>query len=68
MANSYEYTRKRVSRFYNNRNMSDKEIIEVLLIEIEQYRDKIRILEGHTHKVVKCNSCPPIPIGFHCSD
>lgn len=51
MNNSYEYTRKRVTAFYNNRNMSDKEIIEALSIEIEQYRNRIRMLEGHTHRI-----------------
>lgn len=65
MINDYEYTRKRVTRFYNNNNMSDKEIIEALSKEIEQYRNKIRALEGHTYKVVEENTCPPIEIGFH---
>lgn len=65
MADSYEYTRKRVTRFYDNRSMSDKEIIEALSIEIEQYRNRIRMLEGHTCKIEKENSCPTIPIGFH---
>lgn len=65
MINDYEYTRKRVARFYNNNNMSDKEIIEALSKEIEQYRNKIRALEGHTHKIVEENTCPSIEIGFH---
>ena len=60
----YEYTRTRVTRFYGNKNMSDKEIIEALSKEIEQYRNKIRMLEGHTCKLVEDNDCPPIPIGF----
>ena len=47
MSNIYEYTRKRVTTFYNNKNMSDKEIIEALSKEIEQYRNKIRMLEEH---------------------
>ena len=65
MADSYEYTRKRVTRFYNNKDMSDKEIIEALSIEIEQYRNRIRMLEGHTHKLEEDNDCPKIEIGFH---
>lgn len=67
MINDYEYTRKRVTRFYNNRDMSDKEIIEALSIEIEQYRNKIRMLEGHTHKysISEENDCPKIEIGLH---
>lgn len=42
--NKYEQTRERVSNFYNNRNMSDREIIEYLAEEIKQYRDKIKII------------------------
>ena len=34
----YKQTRKRVTNFYNNRDMSDKEIIESLYDEIEQYK------------------------------
>ena len=56
MSNDYEYTRKRVTRFYNNNNMSDKEIIEVLSKEIEQYRNKIRMLEGNTCKYIETES------------
>ena len=37
-----EQERKRVTRFCGNRNMSDKEIIEFLSDEIEQYRERIR--------------------------
>ena len=69
MSDNYEYTRKRVTSFYNNKNMSDKEIIEALAMEIEQYRNRIRMLEGHTHKIIESkdesNECPPIPIGLH---
>jgi len=64
-ASEYEYIRKRVTRHYANKNMSDREIIEALSIEIEEYRNKIRMLEGHTHKIIEENDCPPIPIGFH---
>lgn len=53
MSNIYEYTRKRVTTFYNNKNMSDKEIIEALSKEIEQYRNKIRMLEGNTYRIVE---------------
>ena len=38
----YEQTRKRITQFYNNKSMSDKEIIEYLVDEIEQYREKIK--------------------------
>lgn len=37
----YEQTRRRVTRFNNNFSMSDKEIIEYLAEEIEQYRNRI---------------------------
>ena len=39
--NRYDETRKRVTRFYNNYSMSDREIIEKLAEEIEQYRSRI---------------------------
>jgi len=52
MNEDYKYTRNRVTRFYNNKDMSDKEIIEALSKEIEQYRNRIRMLEGHTCKVI----------------
>lgn len=65
MADNYEFTRKRVTRFYNNTYMSDKDIIEALSVEIEQYRNKIRALEGNTYKVLEENTCPKIEIGFH---
>lgn len=46
----YEKTRRRVSKFKNQFNISDKEIIESLAEEIEQYRKKIenkdRIIKG----------------------
>lgn len=38
----YIETRYRVTKFKNNRNMSDKEIIEFLSDEILQYRKRIR--------------------------
>lgn len=41
----YKQTRERVARFYNNRCMSDSEIIEHLAEEIEQYRTRIHNLE-----------------------
>lgn len=40
--NKYEATRDRVTKFKNNKNMSDKDIIEFLNDEILQYREKIR--------------------------
>lgn len=42
---TYEKTRRRVLRFKNQFNISDKEIIEYLAEEIEEYRSKIRYLE-----------------------
>lgn len=45
--NRYEQTRIRVTRHYNNRNMSDKEIIETLADEIEQYRERIQKQEEY---------------------
>lgn len=43
----YKQTRLRVIRHYNNRNMSDKEIIELLAEEIEQYRERIQQQEEY---------------------
>lgn len=45
--NKYKETRKRVTRFKSNYNMSDKEIIEYLAEEIEQYRGRIRNQEEY---------------------
>lgn len=36
--NKYETTRDRVTKFTNNKNMSDKDIIEFLDDEIYKYR------------------------------
>ena len=47
----YEQTRLRVIRHYNNRNMSDKEIIELLAEEIEEYRNRIRNQEEYIKKL-----------------
>lgn len=41
----YKRTRARISRFYNSKDISDKEIIELLAEEIEQYRNRIENLE-----------------------
>ena len=38
----YEQIRKRVTQYSGYRNCSDKEIIEYLADEIEQYRDRIK--------------------------
>lgn len=43
-SNKYEQTRRRITRFKNNYNMSDKEIIEALIEEIEQDGNKIQVL------------------------
>lgn len=45
--NKYEQTRKRITKFYNKYDMSDKEIIEYLIKEIEQYRERIQKQEEH---------------------
>ena len=42
----YEETRRRIERNKNDHNISDREIIEELANEIEQYRNKITILES----------------------
>lgn len=47
----YEQTKIRVTRHYNNRNMSDKEIIELLADEIEEYRNRIRNQEEYIKKL-----------------
>lgn len=47
----YKQTRKRVTNFYNNRDMSDKEIIESLYDEIEQYRYRIRKQEQYIKRL-----------------
>lgn len=39
--NKYETTRDRVTKFQNNRNMRDKDIIEFLSDEILKYRERI---------------------------
>ena len=46
----YEETRRRISRFKNKFNISDREIIEELSEEIEKYRHKIKILEEECRK------------------
>lgn len=38
----YEETRRRITRFRNRFNISDREIIESLAEEIEQYRNRIK--------------------------
>lgn len=42
---TYKRTRARISRLYNSCDISDKEIIESLVEEIEQYRNRIENLE-----------------------
>lgn len=46
----YEETRRRISRYINNSELADREIIEYLAEEIEQYRNKITILESEIKK------------------
>lgn len=43
--NYYEATRRRLTNHKTNKNISDKEIIELLAEEIEQYRRRIENLE-----------------------
>ena len=43
--NKYEQTRKRATDYYNCKNISDKEIIEFLAEEIDEYRDRIENLD-----------------------
>lgn len=62
----YEKTRRRVASFYNNKNISDREIIEHLTKEIEQYRDEIR-KQGISNYKYKENTCPEIELGLHPS-
>jgi hypothetical protein len=40
--NRYKETRRRITKFRNVFDMSDREIIEYLAEEIEQYRDRIK--------------------------
>ena len=47
----YEQTRRRVANYHNNRNISDKEIIESLANEIEQYRERIQKQEEYIKKL-----------------
>lgn len=47
----YTETRKRIARFRNQFSISDKEIIEALAEEIEQYRDRIRCQEEYINEL-----------------
>lgn len=53
----YEKERDRVTRFNNKKNMSDKEIIEFLSEEIDQYRNRIKqqnkIIDELSKKTIK---------------
>jgi hypothetical protein len=40
--NRYKKTRRRITKFRNEFDMCDREIIEYLAEEIEQYRDRIK--------------------------
>jgi len=46
----YEETRRRITRFRNGYNISDREIIEYLAEEIEQNRERIRKLTEMTEQ------------------
>lgn len=76
----YTETRKRVTRFKNQTSISDKEIIEYLAEEIEQYRNKIQYQEEYIKglrnrtsqsevAILECHqsSCPEIKIMLHPS-
>ena len=47
----YEETRRRLSRYKNSFELDDREIIEYLVEEIEQYREKIKQLEYDSKKI-----------------
>lgn len=49
----YEEARRRVSRFKNTFEISDKEIIEYLAEEIEQYRERIKQQDGTIDELTK---------------
>ena len=48
--NKYLETRKRICRFKGDNSLSDKDIIEYLIEEIEGYRNKIKHLEDYINK------------------
>lgn len=49
--NKYKETRKRICRFKGSNDLSDKDIIEYLAVEIEDYRNKIEKLEEYIDKL-----------------
>ncbi len=49
--NKYKETRKRICRFKGSNDLSDKNIIEYLAEEINDYRSKIEKLEEHIDKL-----------------
>ena len=49
--NKYKETRKRICRFKGRNDLSDKDIIEYLAEEINDYRSKIEKLEEHIDKL-----------------
>ena len=49
--NNYLETRKRICRFKGRNDLSDKEIIEHLAIEINDYRNRIQSLEEYIDKL-----------------
>lgn len=52
MNDRYKQTKRIVTNCRNNRNISDKEIIEYLAEEIEQYRDKIKMIEKNKNQAI----------------
>lgn len=65
--NRYANTRKRLIRFAHNEYISDKEIIEYLAEEIEQYRERIRKQEDTIKELNKNKeSIDVIDYIFHC--
>lgn len=51
--NLYKETRDRITRFKKVNCISDKEIIEKLAIEIQQYRDRIKRLNDTIDKLLE---------------
>lgn len=49
--NYYEETRRRITRFTNKHNISDREIIEELAKEINQYRERITKQKEYINKL-----------------
>lgn len=62
----YGETRRRVSRFKGKYNISDKEIIEYLAEEIEQYRNTIEKQRRIIDKLNKSKAINTEKYTYHC--